>query len=180
MKILSIKLRSFKPFRSLVLPDDASDLPEGLILVRGQNSTGKSSLFEAILWGLWGADAVKLNNDELVSFGSASCEVVLVFEVGSNQYKIVRSYGLDKRLSVTLFEKVNSTWKPIADKSSSVSTKMEEILNLQLNQALNTLLVRQGEVATIASATPSEPEGASRQGVQHRASGQDGDPSGEP
>jgi DNA repair exonuclease SbcCD ATPase subunit len=33
---------------------------------------------------------------------------------------------------------------------------MEEILNLQLSQALNTLLVRQGEVATIAAATPSE------------------------
>lgn len=156
MKILNIRLRTFKPFRSLTLPDDGSDLPEGLILVRGPNSTGKSSLFEAILWGLWGADAVKLNNDELVSFGAASCEVTLIFEIQGTQYKIVRSYGLDKRLSVTLFISTGNTWKPIADKSSSVTSKLEEILNLQLNQALNTLLVRQGEVATIASATPSE------------------------
>ena len=156
MKLLSMKLRSFKPFRSLVLPDDGSDFPEGLILVRGPNSTGKSSLFEAILWGLWGADAVKLNNDELVSFGSVSCEVTLVFEVEKIQYKIVRSYGVDKRLSVTLFMSSNGGWKPIADKSGTVTTKLEEILNLQLDQALNTLLVRQGEVATIASASPSD------------------------
>ena len=156
MKLLSIDLRSFKPFRDLHLPEGESQLPEGLILVRGPNSTGKSSLFEAILWGLWGADAVKLSNDELVSFGSASCEVTLVFEVQDTQYKIRRSYGLDKRLSVTLFVNLNGSWKPIADKSNSVNAKLEEILNLQLNQALNTLLVRQGEVATIASATPSE------------------------
>lgn len=156
MKLLSIRLRSFKPFHELQLPDDGSDLPTGLILVRGSNSTGKSSLFEAILWGLWGADAVKLDNDELVSFGSASCEVTLVFEVQGIQYKIHRSYGLDKRMSVTLFTKSKAQWKPIADKSGSVTSKLEEILNLQLKQALNTLLVRQGEVATIASATPSD------------------------
>lgn len=156
MKLLSIRLRSFKPFHELQLPDDGSDLPTGLILVRGSNSTGKSSLFEAILWGLWGADAVKLDNDELVSFGSASCEVTLVFEVQGIQYKIHRSYGLDKRMSVTLFTKSKAQWKPIADKSGSVASKLEEILNLQLKQALNTLLVRQGEVATIASATPSD------------------------
>jgi len=156
VKLLSIRLRSFKPFHELQLPDDGSDLPTGLILVRGSNSTGKSSLFEAILWGLWGADAVKLDNDELVSFGSASCEVTLVFEVQGIQYKIHRSYGLDKRMSVTLFTKSKAQWKPIADKSGSVASKLEEILNLQLKQALNTLLVRQGEVATIASATPSD------------------------
>ncbi|MFX1369143.1 MAG: AAA family ATPase, partial [Promethearchaeota archaeon] len=55
MRILRIEVKSFKPFRDLVLPNDDEDLPDGLILIRGPNSTGKSSLFEAILWTLWGA-----------------------------------------------------------------------------------------------------------------------------
>jgi len=36
-----------------------------------------------------------------------------------------------------------------------VNSKLDEILSLELRQALNTLLVRQGEVAVIANATPS-------------------------
>ena len=58
-------------------------------------------------------------------------------------------------MSVVLFMKTGNTWKRIADKSKSVGTKVDEILSLELRQALNTLLVRQGEVAAIANATPS-------------------------
>ena len=155
MKILQLKIRSFKPFSSLILPEGDSNLPEGLILIRGPNSTGKSSLFEAILWGLWGADAVDLTNDELINFRSTSCQVVLAFQVAGSQYKIDRSYDPANGMAVVLFLKRDGAWKRIADKSKSVSSKLDEILSLELRQALNTLLVRQGEVAVIANATPS-------------------------
>jgi len=53
MKILRLELKNFKPFRDLVLPDTGY-LPNGLIIIKGANSTGKSSIVEAILWALWG------------------------------------------------------------------------------------------------------------------------------
>lgn len=155
MKLLKLELRNFKPFRELTLPEDEMELPSGLIIVKGPNSTGKSSLFEAILWGLWGADAVGLTNDELISFSSTFCRVIVIFEVAGARYKIDRSYNPADGMSVVLFMKTGNTWKRIADKSKSVGTKMDEILHLELRQALNTLLVRQGEVAAIANATPS-------------------------
>ena len=81
MKILRLELKNFKPFRDLVLPADGY-LPDGLIIIKGANSTGKSSIVEAILWALWGSDAVKpLTNDELVRFNSVSTQVLLIFEV---------------------------------------------------------------------------------------------------
>lgn len=155
MKLLQLKVRNFKPFSSLMLPEGDANLPEGLILIRGPNSTGKSSLFEAILWGFWGADAVDLTNDELINFRSTNCQVVLTFQIADIKYKIDRSYDPANGMAVVLFINREGAWKRIADKSKSVNSKLDEILSLELRQALNTLLVRQGEVAVIANATPS-------------------------
>lgn len=155
MKLLKLEVRNFKPFRELILPQDEMEFPEGLIIIKGPNSTGKSSIFESILWSLWGADSVSLTNDELISFSSTFCRVILQFEVAGARYKIDRTYNPADGMAVVLFMLQEESWKRIADKSKSVARKLDEILSLELKQALNTLLVRQGEVATIANATPT-------------------------
>jgi exonuclease SbcC len=150
-----LELQNFKPFRQLTLPENDDALPNGLIIIRGPNSTGKSSLFEAILWALWGPTSVGLTNDELINFTSSFCKVLLEFDIAGTRYKIDRSYDSARGMSVVLWQYRDDAWKRIADKSQTVGRKIDEILSLDAGQALNTLLVRQGEVANIAHATPS-------------------------
>ncbi|MHA1937531.1 MAG: AAA family ATPase [Candidatus Thorarchaeota archaeon] len=155
MKLVRLELQNFKPFRQLTLPENDDALPNGLIIIRGPNSTGKSSLFEAILWALWGPTSVGLTNDELINFTSSFCKVLLEFDIAGTRYKIDRSYDSARGMSVVLWQYRDDAWKRIADKSQTVGRKIDEILSLDAGQALNTLLVRQGEVANIAHATPS-------------------------
>ena len=139
-----MEIQNFNPIKRLSLPEEDEELPNGLIIVRGPNSTGKSSIFEAILWALWGPAAVEPTNDELINFASSFCEVKLEFDIAGTQYEINRSYDPAKGMSVVLSEEKKGKWKKIADKSQTVARKMEEILNLEHQQALQTLLVRQG------------------------------------
>jgi DNA repair exonuclease SbcCD ATPase subunit len=155
MKLLKLEVKNFKPFRDLTLPQDDIEFPNGLVIIKGPNSTGKSSLLESILWSLWGPDSIGLTNDELISFSSTFCHVILQFEVAGARYKVDRNYNSADGMSVVLFMKQGEAWKRIADKSRSVAAKLDEILCLELKQALNTLLVRQGEVAAIANSTPT-------------------------
>ncbi|MCF2135962.1 MAG: AAA family ATPase [Candidatus Thorarchaeota archaeon] len=155
MKIIRIEIQNFKPFKDLVLPEDG-ELPEGLILIRGPNSTGKSSIFEAILWAIWGSSAVTLTNEDLVNSTSTFCRVQVVFEIAGVRYKIDRSYDHADKTKVVLYRYSDKGWQRIADKTRTVESQINEILHLELDQALNTLLVRQGEVARIAVAPPSE------------------------
>ena len=115
MKLLKLEIKNFKPFRELILPQDEQEFPEGLIIVKGPNSTGKSSLFESILWGIWGADSIGLTNDELVSFSSTFCRVMIQFEVAGARYKIDRTYNPADGMAVVLFMKQKKAWKRIAD-----------------------------------------------------------------
>ncbi len=75
------------------------------------------------------------------------------------QYKIERKYSKGFGPSVVLYEMIKSNGKliqkKITDKSTSVKRRLKEILHIDDNQALETILVQQGKVTSLAVATPS-------------------------
>ncbi|MFX1486935.1 MAG: AAA family ATPase, partial [Promethearchaeota archaeon] len=155
MLIKRIRLRNFKPFKDLILPGKDQVFPEGLILIEGRNSSGKSSIVEAILWAFWGPSAVVLSNEDLIRFGSSKCQVIVEFEVEGNGYVIDRSYERGGTIHVALSQIVDGQKRILASKSGGVDRELFSILRIGYQQALKTLLIRQGEVAELATATPA-------------------------
>ena len=70
MKILNLTLHNFKSFSDTYL-DFTNDIPIGFTHLQGNIGAGKTSLGEAILYGLYGRVRNK-NNNQLLSWGSKS------------------------------------------------------------------------------------------------------------
>lgn len=139
------------------IPPNDGELPEGLILVDGRNSTGKTSLFEAILWCLWGSSAISpLKNEDIIRKGAKKVTVEVTFEVLGEKFKIYRSYSRSEGMKAILYQydsKINK-FRDIKTKSKEVEAKIQELLGIGYKQMLQTFAIRQGEVAHLALAPP--------------------------
>lgn len=102
MDLVSLRIQNFGSIGSLTLPLNKP----GLILVTGlnkdapnadSNGSGKSLLFEAICWCLWGETVRGLSGDEVVNskYGK-DCVVALTLQEGATTYVISR-HRLDSK-----------------------------------------------------------------------------------
>ncbi len=164
MKILSIAIENFKPFSRLELPGkmaNVSELPNGLYTIRGRNSSGKSSLIEAILWGLWGSKrdcgVIDESKDRLIKKDASKCKVQLDVQVGDARYRIKREKIRSKPTLATIskYNPKNQLINPISG-SKAVCKKLESIMNCAGKQLDSTFFVRQGEIDYLANVSGSE------------------------
>src|SRR5690348_9618208 len=91
MKILKVAVENFKPFVKIQIPEDNISMGEGLFLICGDNSMGKTSFIESILWGLLGDSLINVQKKEmLVRTGQPGCKVDILFDIGGSQYRVIR------------------------------------------------------------------------------------------
>lgn len=167
MKILSVEIENFKPFREIILPD-RDTFGDGLFLICGKNSMGKSSLIEATLWGLFGEqlfDARKRNL--LLKIGQNECRVQITFELGESIFLVIRKLNIRKSgnptnktqsfvSDATLLRKGKDGFSIIVSDPRKVNAEIERMLGMTSDIIEKTVYVRQKEVDRLSRADSVE------------------------
>jgi len=113
MKFLSLRAQNFMSFKEF----DFIFPPSGLVFVGGKvtggggmsnsNGAGKSAIFEALCWGMYGQSLRSTGKDDIVNYkAKRNCFVEVIFEDDSGNPFIVTRYRSHKEFgnSFTLFQ----------------------------------------------------------------------------
>ncbi|MDT8421714.1 MAG: SMC family ATPase [Desulfuromonadales bacterium] len=94
MQILSIQLKNIKSHRALDL-----EFSPGINVLSGPNGVGKSTIFEAIGYALFGVDARDFvgNIDRFVTIGAKKGEIAVVFSIDDEHFRVSRTVGTPAR-----------------------------------------------------------------------------------
>lgn len=151
MKLINLKVEYFGPFEAEEI--DFSSLNNKLFLISGRTGSGKTMIFDAIVYALYGSASTTGRDEESLrsQFAPADkqAQVKLTFEVRGSQYTVERTLKYHKpgNKSATppkavLYDSENNI---IAGKLNEVRDAVEDIVKLNRAQFRKILILPQGE-----------------------------------
>jgi DNA repair protein SbcC/Rad50 len=142
MKLLRLQAQNFRSFQRLDLDLNA----DGLVAVVGDNGAGKSTIFAAVEWGLYGLrgrGALPVRRDDAPA--EQDCWVEVHFEVGGRAYGVHRVEGKQ----ASLFDL--PTGAEICTGRDETSRRIATLLGLTRDMFRGTFYARQREVQALDS-----------------------------
>lgn len=148
-----LKLKNYRCFE-----EEDVEFDRGVNVIYGLNGAGKSTLVEACFFGLYGADALRKNDDQLADVmtnGSTETRVELELNNSGEYYTITRV--VKKRGSgVTQVTCELETPKETFSGASVVDPLIEELVRMDAEAFLNSAYIKQGEVEKLIEASSIE------------------------
>ena len=151
MILKSIRLKNFRKFKDCLI-----EFPDGVTGVVGLNGAGKSTMFEAVAWTLYGPVAARTSTDQIKREGatpSDPCRVELEFIFDEDTYHIVREMS-GKNLSASGSATVNG--KLAANGAGFLSKYIQKKLGMDWKSFYTSIFAKQKELNTLSSMNPSE------------------------
>ncbi len=154
-----LTMTNFMCYRDNVAPLDFTGLHVACLC--GDNGSGKSSVFDAITWALWGK-ASRGDNDELIYTGKNEMAVELEFQSGEELYRVLRKYarGPQSRpgqsmLDLQIFS--NGVFKSVSEHTKTeTQEKIIGLLHLDYQTFINSALILQGRANEFSRKRPGE------------------------
>jgi len=146
MIIKGVRLRNF-----ISHADTNVQFPLGVTVLIGPNGAGKTSIVDSIVFALFGENVRGEKVEDMIRRGTNSAEVELVFEVDKEYtvHWIRRKKGVKAELS-------RDDIGIIANTKGSVLEEISRILKMDKKTAMNSIFIRQGEIANLVDADPRE------------------------
>lgn len=160
MRMLSVQMRGFGPFKGAQAVDFTAFDDSGIFLIGGRTGAGKSTILDAICFALYGSvpryegysGAMRLRSDHCTI--DDVTDVTLTFEVDDEVYRIVRSPEYDRpksrgtgvtrqAASVELSIQTDQGWEGVETKIPEVAKRIAEIVKLDRGQFLQVILLAQ-------------------------------------
>jgi exonuclease SbcC len=157
---IRLALKNFMCYRDNVPPLAFDSIH--VVCLCGDNGNGKSAIFDAITWALWGKSRAR-NDDDLIHLGQSEMEIELEFISSEQRYRVLRKHTKKPskaRAGQTILELQianNGTFRPISGNSLlQTQQKIIEILNLDYETFKNSAFLRQGHADEFSIKRPGE------------------------
>ncbi|WP_166866522.1 AAA family ATPase [Salinibacterium sp. ZJ70] len=159
MRILTVEVEGFGPFKSRQLIDFDAFASDGIFLIGGRTGAGKTSILDAVCFALYGSaprydgGSPRLRSDHVGP--DEPTRVTLVFEVGGTEYRITRTpdyqrpkargegLTLQKATAELSVRHADGAWEGIAARPVDVAAQIERIVQLTRDQFLQVILLAQ-------------------------------------
>lgn len=143
---LRIKVENFLSFGPETTFEFAEDEP--LWVLSGPNGVGKSTVFDAITYSLFGCHrGGKQDHEELIHHGANSFSIDFEFSYDGTRYRVTRSRGKKKRSVQTASRWEANEWVSldIDEKASGLTDWVEALIGLDYTAFTSSVLLKQGE-----------------------------------
>jgi exonuclease SbcC len=151
MILTNLKLENFKKYTNFEIAFES-----GLIGIIGKNGAGKSTIFEAILFALYGELKSK-GDKEVVRNSNASFKnaviVELDFEFDTIEYKVIREF---RGKSLTANAKLYKNTELITTGAKEVTTSIVNLTKMSKDAFVHTLFASQKELTSLSNSKPEE------------------------
>ncbi|MDL4839713.1 AAA family ATPase [Aquibacillus rhizosphaerae] len=173
MRALILTMTAFGPYSNQQTIDFNDLGEESIFLITGPTGAGKTTIFDAICYALYGrASGSDRDQDSLRShFATVDqpTEVTFVFKLKGRTYQVTRFPKQQKRKErgdgytedparAELYELVEGNQKLIASKIKDVNETLEEMLGLDYEQFRKMIMIPQGEFRKLISENSKERE----------------------
>lgn len=122
------------------------------------NATGKTTVFRAIFWVLFGKSDFSIK-EKVVRRGKSACSVEFTFEVGGTVYKIVRKLNKKSNtIDVTFARKEGREWVMeglTCNTPTATNRKIEEVIGMNYDTGVSSIYFRQNDTFGFAGSRAS-------------------------